>query len=229
MLLNRWHFSHMSVDEEYLSYLQGNTGELSGFRVWHTIQFFFSTFNDIHLSFIIFQIEWFMQQKEKSYQLLSPRFNDLLFEEQCYLVSYSLFWLFSALFKKVRYFIDLLQLELAIIWLTKIKQTVHLFYVSVGVCDKIWSWMPVAPVFLWPLWSLKLFSTARDPLIKDSSKSLDLNNCVGVVVRECDEFLIGRYVLMTGPTANQNLSLATYWSDLQVIANQIIFHTFWEK
>ena len=137
MLLNRWHFSHMSVDEEYLSYLQGNTGELSGFRVWHTIQFFFSTFNDIHLSFIIFQIEWFMQQKEKSYQLLSPRFNDLLFEEQCYLVSYSLFWLFSALVKKVRYFIDLLQLELAIIWLTKIKQTVHLFYVSVGVCDKI--------------------------------------------------------------------------------------------
>ncbi|CAH3190442.1 unnamed protein product [Porites lobata] len=30
-------------------------------------------------------IEWFMQQKEKSYQLLSPRFNDLLFKEQWYL------------------------------------------------------------------------------------------------------------------------------------------------
>ena len=29
-----------------------------------------------------------MQQKEKSYQLLSPRFNDPLFEEQWYLVSY---------------------------------------------------------------------------------------------------------------------------------------------
>ncbi|CAH3171086.1 unnamed protein product, partial [Porites lobata] len=31
------------------------------------------------------KIEWFTQQKEKSYQLLSPRFNDLLFEEQWYL------------------------------------------------------------------------------------------------------------------------------------------------
>ena len=49
-----------------------------------------------------------MQQKEKSYQLLSPRFNDLLFEEQWYLVSYSLFCLFSTLVKKIRYFIDLL-------------------------------------------------------------------------------------------------------------------------
>ena len=49
-----------------------------------------------------------MQQKEKIYQLLSPRFNDLLLEEQWYLVSYSLFCLFSALVKKVRYFIDLL-------------------------------------------------------------------------------------------------------------------------
>ena len=49
-----------------------------------------------------------MQQKEKSYQLLSPRFNDLLFEEQWYLVSYSLFCLFSTLVKKMRYFIDLL-------------------------------------------------------------------------------------------------------------------------
>ena len=65
-------------------------------------------FNDFHLSFIIFQIEWFMQQKEKSYQLFSPRFNDLLFEEQWYLVSYSLFCLFSTLVKKMRYFIDLL-------------------------------------------------------------------------------------------------------------------------
>ena len=117
MLQNRWHFSYMSVGEEYLS----------DYR-WHTIQFFFSTFNDIHQSFIIFQIEWFMQQKEKSYQLLSPRFNDLLFKEQWYLVSYSLFCLFSALVKKVRYFIDLLQLELTIIWLTKTKQMVHLFY-----------------------------------------------------------------------------------------------------
>ena len=98
--------------------------------MWHTIQFFFSTFNDIHLSFIIFQIEWFMQQKEKSFQLLSPRFNDLLFEEQWYLVSYSLFCLFSALVKKVRYFIDVLQLELAIIWLTKMKQTVHVLILS---------------------------------------------------------------------------------------------------
>ena len=69
-----------------------------------------------------------MQQKEKSYQLLSPRFNDLLFKEQWYLVSYSLFCLFSALVKKVRYLIDLLQLELTIIWLTKTKQMVHLFY-----------------------------------------------------------------------------------------------------
>ena len=49
-----------------------------------------------------------MQQKEKSYQLLSPSFNDLLFEEQWYLVSYSLFCLFSTLVKKIRYFIDLL-------------------------------------------------------------------------------------------------------------------------
>ena len=98
--------------------------------MWHTIQFFFSTFNDIYLSFIIFQIEWFMQQKEKSFQLLSPRFNDLLFEEQWYLVSYSLFCLFSALVKKVRYFIDVLQLELAIIWLTKMKQTVHVLILS---------------------------------------------------------------------------------------------------
>ena len=49
-----------------------------------------------------------MQQKEKSYQLLSPSFSDLLFEEQWYLVSYSLFCLFSTLVKKIRYFIDLL-------------------------------------------------------------------------------------------------------------------------
>ncbi|XP_073250740.1 furin-like isoform X1 [Porites lutea] len=31
------------------------------------------------------KIEWFMQQKEKTYKLLSPRFNDLLFEKQWYL------------------------------------------------------------------------------------------------------------------------------------------------
>ena len=70
-----------------------------------------------------------MQKKEKSYQLLSPRFNDLLFDEQWYLVSYPLFCLFSAIVKKVRYFIDLLQPKLAIIWLTKLKPTVHLFYI----------------------------------------------------------------------------------------------------
>ena len=94
----------------------------------HTIQFFFSTFYDFHLYF--FQIEWFMQQKEKSYQLLSPRLNDLLFEEQWYLVSYSLFCLFSAIVKTVGYFIDLLLPKLAIIWLTKLSLTVDLFYIT---------------------------------------------------------------------------------------------------
>ena len=93
----------------------------------HTIQFFFSTFHDFHLYF--FQIEWFMQQKEKSYQLLSPRFNDLLFEEQWYLVSYSLFCLFSAIVKTVGNFIDLLLPKLAITWLTKLSLTVDLFYI----------------------------------------------------------------------------------------------------
>ena len=71
-----------------------------------------------------------MQQKEKSYQLLSPRLNDLLFEEQWYLVSYSLFCLFSAIVKTVGYFIDLLLPKLAIIWLTKLSLTVDLFYIT---------------------------------------------------------------------------------------------------
>ena len=70
-----------------------------------------------------------MQQKEKSYQLLSPRFNDPLFEEQWYLVSYSLFCLFSAVVKKNKIlYIDLKFLKLTIVWLTKLKLMVHLFY-----------------------------------------------------------------------------------------------------
>ena len=42
-----------------------------------------------------------------------------------------------------------------------------------------------------------------------------------VVVSECDDFLVARYVLTTDPKANQNPSF-TSCSDLRVTANQII-------
>ena len=83
----------------------------------------------------------------------------------------------------------------------------------------------LALVFLWPLWSLKLFRMAKEPFQK---RSLELNSYIHVVVRDCDNFPIACYVLTTGPKANQNPSF-TWYSDLWVTANQIIFHTFWEK
>lgn len=44
-------------------------------------------FADISFIQIIFQVKWFVQQKEKKYKLLSTSFNDPLFEEQWYIVS----------------------------------------------------------------------------------------------------------------------------------------------
>ena len=45
----------------------------------------------VEISFYVFyfQVEWFMQQKEKKYQLFSRSFNDPLFKEQWYIVSTS--------------------------------------------------------------------------------------------------------------------------------------------
>ena len=85
---------------------------------------------------------------------------------------------------------------------------------------------------LWPLWSLKHFMMAKEPFNKDfsflSPKSLNLKSYMHVVVCECDDFLVACYVLTKGPKANQNPSL-TCCSNLWGKANQIIFHTFWEK
>ena len=116
-----------------------------------------------------------------------------------------------------------------------------LFPVVLCFCKCLWIWSRMLfisePVFLWPLWSLKLFSTAKDPFNKDftffsllqnpgSEKLHACSQCV--VVHECDDFMVTCYVLTTGPKANQNTSF-TWCSDLQVSANQIIFHTFWKK
>ena len=49
-----------------------------------------------------------------------------------------------------------------------------------------------------------------------------------IVVCECDDFLIACYVLRRGPRASRNHSF-TLCNDLQVTANQIIFHTSCEK
>ena len=79
-------------------------------------------------------------------------------------------------------------------------------------------------VFLWPLWSLKLFSTATEPFNKDFRFFSFLRNTwiwITTYFATC-------YVLTTSPKANQNLSF-TWCSDLRVTANQIIFHTFLEK
>ena len=107
------------------------------------------------------------------------------------------------------------------------------FYVSVGVCDKICSGVGcrLAPVFIRPLWSLKVRLknlSIKILVLFFSPKSLDLNSYMRVVVRECDDFLFACYVLTTSPKANQKFSF-TWCSDLRVTANQIIFHTFWEK
>ena len=101
------------------------------------------------------------------------------------------------------------------------------FYVSVGVCDRIWSRMPFIeePVFLWPLWSLKLFSTAKEPFVtKISVDFLFSENSESekhVVVRECDDFLVPCYVwrLTLKPIKIRHL----WCSDPRVIANQIFF------
>ena len=95
------------------------------------------------------------------------------------------------------------------------------------------------PIFLLPLWSLKHFSTAKEPSISvkifsvsflffSLAKSLDLKSYMHVVVFECEDFLVACYVLMTGPKANQTPSF-TWCSDLQVTANQIILHIFQEQ
>ena len=92
------------------------------------------------------------------------------------------------------------------------------------------------PIFLLPLWSLKLFSTAKEPFNKDIfsffsflwQKSLDLKSYMHVLVFEREDFLVACYVLMTGPKANQTPSF-TWCSDLRVTANQIILHIFQEQ
>ena len=110
------------------------------------------------------------------------------------------------------------------------------FYVSVGVCGRIWYRMPfiVEPVFLWPLWNLKLFSTAKKPfvtkilvdfLFSEISGSEKLHTC------SCPWmwwFSGSLTCLTTGPKAKQSPSF-TWCSDLRVTANQVIFHTFREK
>ena len=89
-------------------------------------------------------------------------------------------------------------------------------------------------VFLWPLWSLMLFSTTKEPFNKDfsffffSPKSWDLKSFMSVVVRKGNNFLVTCYVLTNGPKANQNPSI-TWCSDLRATATQINFHTFQEK
>ena len=45
--------------------------------------------------YLLFQVEWFMQQKEKKYQIFSTRMMDPLFDKQWYIVScplYKLTW-----------------------------------------------------------------------------------------------------------------------------------------
>ena len=106
------------------------------------------------------------------------------------------------------------------------------FYVSVGVCDRIWSRIPFIeePVFLWPLWSLKLFSTAKEPFVTKISVDFLFSEISGsekhVFVRECDDFLVPYYVwrLTLKPIKIRHL----WCSDPRVIANQIIFHNFWK-
>ena len=95
--------------------------------------------------------------------------------------------------------------------------------VSVGVFDKA---VYIKTGFsLTPFWSLKLFSTAKEPFNKDFSFFSFLRNTwiwIATYYATC-------YVLTTGPKANQNLSF-TWCSDVRVTANrQIIFHTFLEK
>ena len=106
------------------------------------------------------------------------------------------------------------------------------FYVSIGVCDRIWSRMPFIeePVFPWPLWSLKLFSTAKEPFVTKISVDFLFSEISGseknVVVLECDDFLVPYYVwrLTLKP-----IKICHLWcSDPRVIANQIIFHNFWK-
>ena len=104
------------------------------------------------------------------------------------------------------------------------------FYVSVGVCDRIWSRMPLIeePVFLWPLWSLKHFSTTKEPFVTKISVDFLFSEISGtekhVVVSECDDFLVPCYVwrLTLKPIKIRHL----WCSGPRVIANQIIFHNF---
>ena len=112
---------------------------------------------------------------------------------------------------------------------------------KVFVTGFVRSWMPfiLKPIFLLPLWSLKHFSTAKEPFNKDifsffsflfSGKipgSQKLHAC-SVLVFECEDFLVACYVLTTGPKANQTPSF-TWCSDLRVTANQIILHIFQEQ
>ena len=86
------------------------------------------------------------------------------------------------------------------------------------------------PVFLWPLWSLKLFSTAKEPFVTKISVDFLFSEISGseknVVVLECDDFLVPYYVwrLTLKP-----IKICHLWcSDPRVIANQIIFHNFWK-
>ena len=100
-----------------------------------------------------------------------------------------------------------------------------LFPVVLCLCRCLWMPFILELVFLWPLWSLKLFSTAKEPFNKDFSFFSFLRNTwiwIATYYATC-------YVLTTGPKANQNLSF-TWCSDVRVRANrQIIFHSFLEK
>ena len=80
----------------------------------------------------------------------------------------------------------------------------RLFPVVLCFCRCLWQDLIsdsviVETVFLWPLWSLKLFSTAKEPFVtkiffSPSSKSVHLKSYIRVVVRECDDFLVPCYV-----------------------------------
>lgn len=91
--------------------------------------------------------------------------------------------------------------------------------------------------FSWTSWNPQAFLKGLKNLsIKISVSFLfseipDLESYFRVVVCKSNNFLVTCYVLMTGLKANQNPSITwcTHCSDLEITANQIIFHIFQQK
>ena len=112
----------------------------------------------------------------------------------------------------------------------------RLFPVVLCFCRRLWQDLISDAVYirtgfsLTSFWSLKLFSTAKEPFVTKISVDFLFSEISGsekhVVVRECDDFLVPCYVwrLTLKPIKIRHL----WCSDPRVIANQIIFHNFWK-